>query len=57
MVVAIIVVEVVVRRLMLAKLGQEENVGRTEKGWKVYNLINYGQYVFRREIPLKSKET
>jgi hypothetical protein len=36
---------------MLAKLGQgEDNVGRTDKGWKVYNLIKHGQWTSTREI-------
>jgi hypothetical protein len=50
-VVVVFIVVVVVRRLMLAKLGQgEDNVGRTDKGWKVYNLIKHGQWTSTREI-------
>jgi len=51
-IVVAIIVFIIIRSIVAAKLTQPESASRSKRGWRLYNLINKGQYAFQPITPL-----
>jgi hypothetical protein len=56
-IVVAIIVFIIIRSIVAAKLTQPENASRSVRGWRLYNLINHGQYAFKRTTPIVNIKT